>query len=251
MEIARVLFRVGLQVMVIIVLAGCMEALKTDGLDDPNRSGWPRLKASPAPLAYGSNSFASLLPVTPLSQTSAPSHEPREISTPLFTPMAVSISPSPTAIPPSPTAKATVSMVPPTAIAPVTAISPTPHVVIALPTVPTRTSQELWRSQQHDRVVFDTLRPYRTLGSVLWWYDPINQHHVGLGSFSGPFVAQAQFRLELNGQMVDALEVPYQVDQSYGVQALSPALLDRIHAAGYDEWIDTYVILTAEVQSLN
>jgi hypothetical protein len=123
----------------------------------------------------------------------------------------------------------------------------TPEVVIVLPTPPTLNPQDRWREQQYNRVAFETLKPYQTTGSNLWWYDPINQQHVSLGSFSGDFLVQATFTLTLNGAPVEALEVPYQVNQSYGLQTLSPALLDRIKAAGYGEWIDTYVIHTPAV----
>jgi hypothetical protein len=94
--------------------------------------------------------------------------------------------------------------------------------------------------------VFDGLVPFFTSGSELWWYDPVNQQHVILGVITGDFAAQAQFRLA--GQGVDALEVPYQVNRSYGLTALSPALLGRIAAAGYEsDWIETYVFLSPNV----
>jgi hypothetical protein len=100
--------------------------------------------------------------------------------------------------------------------------------------------------QQQDRVLFGGLAPFYTNGSELWWYDPLNQQHVILGRITGDFVAQAQF--VLRGQGVQALEVPYQVNLSYGLTALSPALLERIRAVGYEsEWIETYVFLTPNV----
>lgn len=50
------------------------------------------------------------------------------------------------------------------------------------------------------------------------------------------------------GQGLDALEVPYQVNVSYGLTAHSPEILGRIAAAGYaSDWIETYVYLTPEV----
>jgi hypothetical protein len=94
--------------------------------------------------------------------------------------------------------------------------------------------------------VFDGLQPFTTPGSELWWYDPVNQQHVILGRITGDFAAQARFRLI--GQGVDALEVPYQVNSSYGLTAISPALLGRIAAAGYEsDWIETYVFLSPDV----
>jgi hypothetical protein len=95
-------------------------------------------------------------------------------------------------------------------------------------------------------VLFGELAPFYTSGSELWWYDPLNQQHVILGRITGDFVAQAQFLL--HGQGVEALEVPYQVNVGYGLTALSPALLERIRAAGYEsDWIETYVFLTPNV----
>jgi hypothetical protein len=115
-----------------------------------------------------------------------------------------------------------------------------------LPTAPAPTNEERWRAQQQDRVLFGGLAPFYTSGSELWWYDPLNQQHVILGRITGDFNAQAQF--VLHGQGVQALEVPYQVNVGYGLTALSPALLERIRAAGYEsEWIETYVFLTPNV----
>jgi hypothetical protein len=90
------------------------------------------------------------------------------------------------------------------------------------------------------------LIPFVTSGSELWWFDPVNQQHVILGRLTGEFVAQAQF--QLRGQGVLALEVPYQVNTSYGLTALSPALLGRVAAAGYEsDWIETYIFLSPDV----
>lgn len=117
---------------------------------------------------------------------------------------------------------------------------------LTLPTTPALTNEERWRAQQQDRVVFDGLVPFTTNGSELWWYDPVNQQHVILGVITGDFAAQAQFGLL--GQGFGALEVPYQVNTSYGLTALSPAVLSRIAAAGYEsDWIETYVFLSPDV----
>lgn len=121
---------------------------------------------------------------------------------------------------------------------------PSDDTVIVPATPPALSNEERWRDRQIDRQVFDSLQMYVTSGSDLWWFDPVNQQHVRLGSFRGEFAAQARFRLPERGE---ALEVPYQVNQRYGITALSPAVLDRIAAAGYDEWIETYVLLTPNV----
>lgn len=119
-----------------------------------------------------------------------------------------------------------------------------PPLVLSMPSE--RSNEQRWRAQQQDRVVFEALRPYVTGGTDLWWYDPLNQQHVRLGRISGDFVAQATFVLPDEGR--PALEVPYHVNVGYGLTALSPALLERIRAAGYGDWIETYVFETHDVQ---
>ena len=59
-------------------------------------------------------------------------------------------------------------------------------------------------------------------------------------------MVQATFTFREDGQ--PALEVPYEVNRGYGITALSPAVLERIRAAGYSDWIETFVFLTPEVQ---
>lgn len=79
------------------------------------------------------------------------------------------------------------------------------------------------------------------------WYDPVFQQSVLLGSFRGSFDALATF--QLRGSDQQALEVLYEVNKRYGLTALSPAVVDRIKAAGYESgFIDTYVILDNNVQ---
>ncbi|MEI8165953.1 MAG: hypothetical protein WCG26_06225, partial [Chloroflexales bacterium] len=141
----------------------------------------------------------------------------------------------------------------PTGRPPVTPTVPTPPLrssaeplpTLALHTPPPPSNEERWRAQQIDRQPFPAPQAYTTTGSELWWYDPINQQSVILGRITGEFSAQAEFTLR--GQGVPALEVPYQVNLSYGLTALSPALFDRIMAAGYSEWIETYVFSTPGV----
>jgi hypothetical protein len=123
---------------------------------------------------------------------------------------------------------------------------PTESLVVVPPTLPVLTHEERWRNQQLNREPFTALRDYTTSGSELWWYDPVNQQHVILGSFAGDFRAQATFTLR--GQGLVALEVPYNVNESYGLTSVSSVLVDRIRQAGFDEWIETYVFLTPNVQ---
>lgn len=124
---------------------------------------------------------------------------------------------------------------------------PTPDAVatVVLPPNPALDYETRWRTQQLERTVFDPVRVYRTTSSDLWWYDPVNQQSVILGTISGDFLVQAQFVLRSQGR--DAFEVPYQVNQSYGLTALSPAVLERIQNAGFGEWIETYIFQAPNV----
>ncbi|NTU77852.1 MAG: hypothetical protein HGA45_00370 [Chloroflexales bacterium] len=147
----------------------------------------------------------------------------------------------------APTVPPTAPPTAPLTIAPTSSVvtGPAPLPTLALPTPPALTPEERWRAQQIDRRLFEAFRPYYTAGSELWWYDPTNQQSVILGRITGDFTAQAEFTLR--GQGVQALEVPYQVNGGYGLTALSPAVLDRIRAAGYSEWIETYVFVGPNV----
>jgi len=104
-----------------------------------------------------------------------------------------------------------------------------------------------WRAQQENRQVFPEPQSYSTTGSELLWFDPVTQQSLTLGTITGGFTAQASF--VLRGPGVEALEVPYQLNQSYGLTALSPAVVERVRAAGFEDWIETYVIVTPNVTS--
>lgn len=127
-------------------------------------------------------------------------------------------------------------------------VSPPPAALppLAVPADVERSNEARWREQQRDREVFEGPRSFVTSGSDLWWYDPRNQQHVVLGRINGEFLAQARFVLQ--SRELPALEVPYRVNSSYGLTALSPALIERIQAAGYTDWIETYVLESPEVQ---
>nr|WP_238530517.1 hypothetical protein [Oscillochloris trichoides] len=138
----------------------------------------------------------------------------------------------------TPTPEPTVALVSPSP----TATLPPP---LILPTFVPQSNETRWRDQQINRVVLEPMRTYATTRSELWWYDPVNQQHVILGTFMGDFSAQATFTLR--SKNVDALEVPYHVNKSYGLTALSPALIARINAAGGSEWIETYVVISPDL----
>ncbi len=126
-----------------------------------------------------------------------------------------------------------------------------PALTIVPPTLPSFTPEQRWRMQQENRTVFEIPQTYVAHSqSKLWWYDPINQQHVLLGAFSGPFVAQASFYLPVKDNS-EALEVPYEINQQYGLTALSPALVERMRAAGYTTWVETYVLVSSDIERLN
>jgi hypothetical protein len=125
--------------------------------------------------------------------------------------------------------------------------APPPLPTLAVPTLPVLNNEQRWRAQQENRSVFEGGPfAYVSRGSTeLWWYDPIAQQPVILGTITGEFLAQAQFRLR--GQGVDALEVPYRINQDYGLTSLSAAFVERMQRAGYTESVEAYVFLTPEI----
>lgn len=106
-------------------------------------------------------------------------------------------------------------------------------------------NNERWRQQQLDRVPLPEPQYYTTTGSALYWFDPVFQQAVLIGTFSGPFEVLATFRLRSTGE--PALEVLYEVNKRYGLTAVSPSIVERIHAAGYGDVIDTYVLETDQI----
>lgn len=204
---------------VVLLLSGCMEALQSS-----SGAPLPPPAALPSPTAFAT----SVVPAGAAERPAFPGS---------YAPDSATAAPTvtPTLAPPTAPPVAT-----PT-VAPGPAVFPT----LDLPTPEPLTTEDRWRAQQRDRSPFEAPRPYYTAGSELWWYDPVNQQSVILGRINGDFLGQAEF--VLNGQGVTALEVPYQVNISYGLTALSPGLVERIAAAGYTDWIETYVFLTPDV----
>ncbi len=201
-----------LVVLLVSMLSGCMEALQ----DNQSGATMPPSALPSVPVATGESVSSAMPEVVPTSTELPPAMTAAVTETPVAT--MLSVAPSPTVAPPPP---------------------------LVLPTRPPQSNQERWRDQQVNRVVLEPMRVYTAVNSQLWWYDPINQQHVVLGTFMGDFMAQATFTLR--HQQVEALEVPYQVNQAYGLTALSPALIARIQAAGAGEWIETYVVVTPDL----
>jgi hypothetical protein len=102
-----------------------------------------------------------------------------------------------------------------------------------------------WRDMQVDRAPFEAPRTFVSSGSeIVWWFDPLYGQLVPIGEIRGEFVAQASFRIK--GQWIGALEIPYQVNQAYGIVVPDP-ILQRMRNAGKGEWAEVFVYQTGDV----
>jgi len=123
----------------------------------------------------------------------------------------------------------------------------TPAVIVVPLTQLPETNQERWRAQQKDRKVNDPARIYIAKSSItLWWYDPLTSQSVPIGTISGEFPAQAEFTLRSVQQA--ALEVPYRINNDFGLTAISEAVRERMKAAGYSQSVEAYVLRTDDIQ---
>jgi hypothetical protein len=99
---------------------------------------------------------------------------------------------------------------------------------------------------QVNRAPLESVQTYTTPSKqLLWWYDPLFGQPVKLGEIQGDFPVQATFRFR--GQEVEALEIPYQVNQSFGL-TLPSAIVERIRRAGGSEWIEAFVYKTDDIR---
>jgi hypothetical protein len=170
-------------------------------------------------------------------------------------------SPSVTQAPESPTvlpttAAATVAatstivateQVTPSAVTPSSVPSATPAVVIVPATPVPQTSEERWRAQQIDRQVLAEKPLYTARQPVpLLWWDPNTGQVVEIGLIRGDFPVQATFSFRPTGQQ--ALEVPYRINGDFGLTAISAALRERMAAAGYTEFAETFVLTSDSIQ---
>jgi hypothetical protein len=140
------------------------------------------------------------------------------------------------------------SLAPPTIPAPATSAPPTatPAVVVIPQTAVPLNNEQRWRAQQQDRQVFDQQRLYIANNDVaLLWYDPVTGQSLEIGTIRGEFPAQAQFILRSDRRA--ALEVPYRINQDFGLTAISEAVRARMKAAGYTESVEAYIEQTEAV----
>lgn len=116
----------------------------------------------------------------------------------------------------------------------------TPAIIVVPRTAVPLDNQQRWRAQQIDRHAFDTQRLYIANDTIaLLWYDPVVGQSIEIGTLRGEFPAQAEFILRSNNH--PALEVPYRINQDFGLTAISEALRERMRAAGYVESVEAYV----------
>lgn len=137
---------------------------------------------------------------------------------------------------------------PQTVVSPPPAVetAPTPTVDPVFADAQLPSLQERWRYVQVERVPLDGIQTYTSTSQrLLWWYDPVFGQPIVLGQIQGDFPVQATFRFR--GQEANALEVPYQVNQSFGI-TLPPAIVERIKNAGYGDWIEAFVYKTDDIQ---
>jgi hypothetical protein len=120
-----------------------------------------------------------------------------------------------------------------------------PAVIVVPLTQAPETNEQRWRAQQQDRTVNDPPHPYIASSPVtLWWYDPLISQAVPIGTISGEFPVQAEFILR--GAQQAALEVPYRINNDFGLTAISEAVRERMKAAGYAQSVEAYVLQTAD-----
>jgi hypothetical protein len=123
----------------------------------------------------------------------------------------------------------------------------TPAVIVVPLTQIPETNEQRWRMQQQDRKVNDPPRIYVARNAnTLWWYDPLTSQSVQIGTISGEFPVQAEFILR--GTQQTALEVPYRINNDFGLTAISEAVRERMKAAGYSQSVEAYVLQAADIQ---
>lgn len=105
--------------------------------------------------------------------------------------------------------------------------------------------EQRWREMQVDRAPFEAPRSFVSSGSeIVWWFDPLFGQLVPIGEIRGEFVAQASFRIK--GQWIGALEIPYNVNQAYGIVVPEP-IVQRMRNAGKGEWAEVFIYQTGDV----
>jgi hypothetical protein len=98
-----------------------------------------------------------------------------------------------------------------------------------------------------NRRTFDPPRAYVARPSaMLLWYDPRTGQSLEIGTLLGEFPASAEFTLRSSNQ--SAIEVPYRINNDFGLTAISDAIVRRMSEAGYVDQVEAYVLLSDTVQ---
>jgi hypothetical protein len=148
---------------------------------------------------------------------------------------------------PAPTEALPAEGAPPAEVAPAEpAAEPTVNPALANVQLPSAADlEQRWREMQVDRAPFDAPRSFVSSGSeIVWWFDPLFGQLVPIGEIRGEFVAQASFRIK--GQWIGALEIPYNVNQAYGIVVPEP-VVQRMRNAGKGEWAEVFIYQTGDV----
>jgi len=213
--------------LMVLVLAGCGQPMQI-GTPSPIQAQPTDLPVDAALPSVTANGVPSAeLPAQPSAELAA-------------TPFATAVL-SPTVESES-TEPATVEITP---AEPVAATS-TPAVIIVPLTQMPETNEQRWRAQEQDRKVNDPPQIYIAPSpATLWWYDPLTSQSVPIGTISGEFPVQAEFVLRNARQA--ALEVPYRINNDFGLTAISDAVRERMKAAGYSQSVEAYILRTADI----
>ncbi|MGQ9829326.1 MAG: hypothetical protein ACUVSW_15820 [Roseiflexus sp.] len=132
--------------------------------------------------------------------------------------------------------------------APSATIMRSPTVRIIPSTPEPQTSEARWRAQQIDRQVINPPQLYRVNGhATLFWYDPMTGQILEIGTVRGDVPVQARFRLRSTNQA--ALEVPYRINNDFGLTAISEAVRSRMEAAGYTVIVEAFLLESDAVQA--
>jgi hypothetical protein len=202
--------------LIVVVVAACGQPLQINTPSSPRttRTAGP-LTASPA---------IGATPTTAIAGTAPTANQPIETSQ--GAPATSTVLVVPTVLVPTPPA--------------------TPEVVIIPQTAVPLNNEQRWRAQQLERQPFDQQRLYIANTNVaLFWYDPMTGQSLEIGTIRGEFPAQAQFILRYDRR--PALEVPYRINQDFGLTAISEAVRARMKAAGYTDSVEAYVEQTEAV----
>jgi hypothetical protein len=202
--------------LIVVVVAGCGQPLQINTPSSPRttRAAGPPT-ASPAIEATPATADAGTVPTAnqPIEATQAAPATPTVSAAPTI----------PAPIPPA-----------------------TPAVVVIPQTAIPLNNEQRWRAQQIDRQPFDQQRLYIANTDVaLLWYDPMTGQSLEIGTIRGEFPAQAQFILRNDRH--PALEVPYRINQDFGLTAISEAVRARMKTAGYTESVEAYIERTEAV----